>query len=125
MKVDRQALVGGLAALDLWFSMDHEDRILGYRAIMANIQDELKGVRHVRSRVVDVPNFWQVELHVSVDPKALGKTAGQVAAELDEGDPRIWVAFFGDDRIVIKANAIGEGDDRILGERLRDSLASS
>ena len=34
MKVDRQALAGGLAALDKWFSMDHEDRILGYRAIM-------------------------------------------------------------------------------------------
>jgi L-seryl-tRNA(Ser) seleniumtransferase len=125
MKVDRQALAGGLAALDRWFSMDHEDRILGYRAVMEAIQAPLEGVRHVESEVVDVPNFWQVELQVRLDSLALGKTAEQVATELDAGDPRVWVAFFGDDLILIKTNTMTEGDGRILGDRLRAVLTQS
>ncbi len=125
MKVDRQALAGGLAAFDSWFSMDHEDRILGYRAVMAAIQDALAGVPHVKSEVLNVPNFWQVELNVYLDSPALGKTAEQAAAELDAGDPRIWVAFFGDDRILIKTNTMTEEDGRILGDRLRAVLTRS
>ena len=122
MKVDRQALVGGLTALDLWFSMDHEERILGYREITANIQNQLKGVPHIKHRVVDVPNFWQVELHLTLDTEGLGKTAEQVASTLDAGDPRVWIAFLGEDKIVIKPNAIAAGDDHLMGEKLRDAL---
>ena len=122
MKIDRQALVGALTALDLWFSRDHEERILGYRESMANIQYQLKGVPHIQHKVVDVPNFWQVELHLTLDVEGLGKTAEQVASTLDAGDPRVWVAFLGEDTIVIKTNTIPAGDDKILGEKLKDAL---
>ena len=72
-----------------------------------------------------MPNFWQVELQVRLDSLALGKTAEQVATELDAGDPRVWVAFFGDDLILIKTNTMTEGDGRILGDRLRAVLTQS
>ena len=77
---------------------------------------------HVESEVVSVPNFWQVELHVRLDAPALGKTAEQVAEELDAGDPRVWVAFFGDEQLMMKTNTMSEEDGRILGDRLRAVL---
>lgn len=122
MKVDRQEVVGVLAALEDWFSMDHEERLSRYESKFAAITDKLAGIPGVASEVVDTVRYWRRELHVAIDTARFGRTAKQIAEELDQGNPRVWVAFFGDDRIVIKVNALNEGDEHILGQRLREAL---
>ena len=88
----------------------------------AAITDKLAGIPGVASEVVDTVRYWRRELHVAIDTARFGRTAKQIAEELDQGNPRVWVAFFGDDRIVIKVNALNEGDEHILGQRLREAL---
>jgi len=122
MKLDRQEIVGVAVALDLWFSMNHEDRILDYHRRMSDIQRGLAGVPNVSTKVVQNQRFYESSLLVVIDPKA-GKTAQQVADELDAGSPRVWVGVQGDDTIIINAHVFNEGDQRIIAERLRDALA--
>ena len=122
MKLDRQEIVGVAVALDLWFSMNHEDRILDYHRRMSDIQRGLAGVPNVSTNVVQNQRFYESSLLVVIDPKA-GKTAQQVADELDAGNPRVWVGVQGDDTIIINAHVFNEGDQHIIAERLRDALA--
>ena len=52
MKVDRQEIIGVVTAVDDWFTMNHEDRILSYERRFATIVDrvqEMPGVRTERS----------------------------------------------------------------------------
>ena len=122
MKLDRQEIVGVAVALDLWFSMNHEDRILDYHRRMSDIQRGLAGVPNVSTKVVQNQRFYESSLLVVIDPKA-GKTAQQVADELDAGNPRVWVGVQGDDTIIINAHVFNEGDQHIVAERLSDALA--
>ena len=122
MKLDRQEIVGVAVALDLWFSMNHEDRILDYHRRMSDIQRGLAGIPNISTNVVQNQRFYESSLLVVIDPKA-GKTAQQVAQELDAGNPRVWVGVQGDDTIIINAHVLNEGDQHIIAERLRDALA--
>ena len=129
MKLDRQEIVGVAVALDLWFSMNHEDRILDYHRLMSDIQRGLAGVPNVSTKVVQSQWFFESSLLVVIDPKA-GKTAQQVAQELNAGTPRVWVGVrsglyptLDDDTIIINAHLLNEGDQHIIAERLRDAIA--
>ena len=122
MKLDRQEIVGVAVALDLWFSMNHEDRILDYHRRMSDIQRGLAGIPNISTNVVQNQRFYESSLLVVIDPKA-GKTAQRVADELDAGNPRVWVGVQGDDTIIINAHVLNEGDQHIIAERLRDALA--
>ena len=129
MKLDRQEIVGVAVALDLWFSMNHDDRILDYHRLMSDIQRGLAGVPNVSTKVVQSQWFFESSLLVVIDPKA-GKTAQQVAQELNAGTPRVWVGVrsglcptLDDDTIIINAHLLNEGDQHIVAERLRDAIA--
>ena len=68
---------------------------------------------------------------------AFGKSAEDVARELDDGDPRIWVGLGGgdfqkglylhdpsipEDTFVVNAHALKPGEDEIVAERIEDVL---
>lgn len=134
MKLDRQEIIGVVAALDRWFSMNHEDRIQQYEDRMAVIQKELRGVPGLSSDLIShkrllgttrhEANYPGISLQVVFDPKAIGKTGQQVAAELDAGNPRIWLFVEGDDTLVINTHVLNEGEDKIIGERLHEVFSS-
>ena len=123
MKLDRQEIVGAAAALDAWFSMNHEDRLLEYDHRMSAIQQGLRGVSDVQTKVVQNERYFLSSLHVVFDPKVVGKTAQEIADELDAGNPRIWVYTEGDDTIVINVHVLNDGEEKIIADRLRSALA--
>ena len=125
MKLDRQEIVGVVAALDDWFTMNHEDRFMEYGRRMTLIEEGLRGLDSVRTRVVDNRRFWATTLHVDFDPGTVGMTAGQVAAELDAGNPRIWVYTEGDGTISLNVHTLNEGEEAIIGDRLRGLLSGT
>jgi L-seryl-tRNA(Ser) seleniumtransferase len=122
MKLDRQEIVGVVAAIDAWFSMNHEDRLLEHDRRMSAIRQTLAGVSNVRAAVVQEVRFWGSSLHVVIATDVLGKSARQVADELDAGSPRIWVRIEGDDTIIMRPRTLYEGEESIVGERLRRVL---
>ena len=52
----------------------------------------------------------------------MGKTAQDVADELDAGSPRIWVTVADDSTITVNSHALNEGENVIVAERLRAAL---
>ena len=124
MKVDRQEIIGVVTALEQWLTMNHEDRLLGYEEKIETLQRELRGAPHMKSAVmVRNKNFWGVTLNVTIDTDALGKDAGQVVMELDEGDPCILVNLEGDDILALNVHTLNEGEEYLIAERLNDLLS--
>ena len=123
MKLDREEVVGAVAALDRWFSMNHEDRFAEYERKASAIQAVLAGVSNATTEVVEHDRFFRQTLHVILSP-ALGKTAQQVADELDAGTPRIWVGVQGEDTITLNMHVLNDGEQDIVAARLRDALTT-
>ena len=122
-KLDRQEILGLIAAIDEWFTMDHEERFVGYGARFSVIEDGLRGVSSVRSMdTVSTPSYWGVGLDVSLDTAELGKSAPDVAAELLAGSPRVRLDAVGDDTLRVCVHNLSEGDEHIVAEQMRSAL---
>ena len=124
MKVDRQEIVGVATAVDDWFTMNHEDRILSYEHKFDTIVESVARVPGVKTERVEIPHYVPYMLHVIIDPAIVGKSSEDVRAAMDSGSPRIWVGTKGDDTITIVVNTMNEGDDAVLAERLADALTA-
>ena len=122
MKVDRQEIVGVVAALENWFFMNHEDRFLEYEGRFSAIRQGLRGLPAVRSEVVRNNRFFERTLNVVIDTQAAGKTAQQVADELDAGSPRIWVGVEGEDTVTLNVHTLNEGEEATIVDRLKRVL---
>ena len=121
MKIDRHEIISVVTAIEDWFTMDHEERILEYEARFANIDDALGDVDGVSTRRIEVPHYVPYMMLVDVDESVVGKTAEQVRVELDNGSPRIWVgAEDGSLRVVV--NCMSDEETAVVAERLREAL---
>ena len=121
MKIDRHEIIGVVTAIEDWFTMDHEERILEYEARFAVIDDALGDVDGVSTRRIEVPHYVPYMMLVDVDEPVVGKTAEQVRVELDNGSPRIWVgAEDGSLRVVV--NCMSDEETAVVAERLREAL---
>ena len=117
-KLDRISMVGTVAALEEWLTADHEDRVIEYRRRIAVVQDGLSGIAGVETRPSDDGNSVDVVLS-----EPIGKTAEQVVAELDEGEPRVKVGGAGD-TVNVAVFPLNPGDEDIVAERLAAVLGS-
>ncbi len=125
-KVDRQEIIGMVAALEEWLTIDHERRISGYERRLAAMGEELTGVPAVtETAVVRVDGYAGAALHVSFDPAVAGKDTGQAIAELNAGTPRVFMRSAGDAKLAIAAINLYEGDEVRLIERLADVLGGA
>ena len=121
MKIDRHEIIGVVTAIEDWFTMDHEERILEYEARFANIDDALGDVDGVSTRRIEVPHYVPYIMLIDVDESVVGKTAEQVRVKLDNGSPRIWVgAEDGSLRVVV--NCMSDEETAFVSERLRAAL---
>ena len=123
MKLDRQEVVALLAALDGWLSTDHEDRLGQAQHKMSVIQRRLEGIPHVEAKTVPQESYLGAVLHVVLAAGA-GKTAQQVADELDAGDPRIRVLVNSEDTLEIVPHPLKEGQESVVAERLANVLTT-
>jgi len=123
-KVDRQEIVGVVTAVDDWFTMNHEDRILSYERRFDTIVEGVARIPGVKTERVEVPHYVPYMLHVIIDRAVVGKSAEDVRAEMDSGSPRIWVGTKGDDTITVVVNTMNEGEHTVLAERLADVLTT-
>lgn len=125
MKIDRQEIIGLVAALDHWVSMDHETRLDGYRKIYATVQKALEGISAVQeAKIVTTGGYWVLDLHIVFDPDALGKDAKQIAEDLQNGTPRIRINTQRQNTLVIRANNLSEGDEQTVAEKIRSALSN-
>ena len=84
MKIDRHEIIGVVTAIEDWFTMDHEERILEYEARFAVIDDALRDVDGVSTRRIEIHHYVPYMMLVDVDESVVGKTAEQVRVELGQ-----------------------------------------
>ena len=123
MKADRQGIIGLVTALEEWISVDHEERMVQYGAKFSAIEQAVQRVSGVKeTKVVPISTFYGLVLHVVLDTDKLGKSADDVYNELLQGTPRIRLATVGDDTLTVNAHTLLDGEEQVVGERLRDIL---
>ena len=119
MKLDKQEVVGVVTAVERWLTINHEDRLLGYEERLESVRQELGTTSGVETGIEKVPQYYGSHLSVSVDPDVVGKTAQDIADELDAGSPRIWVSVVDERTLTVTSHALNEGEELIVAERIR------
>ncbi len=123
MKVDRQEVIAVYGALRAWLTMNHEDRIAEYEVRTERLRARLADIDGVALNELD--DSGPVEgLTVTVDAEATGQTGAEVVEKLRAGNPSIWVREHdSDNRFSIRMLTLGEGQEFIIADRLRQIFA--
>ena len=123
-KIDRQEMVGAVAAVKRWVTMNHEDRLEDAERKSQNIITLLKDVPGVKAELITnmmghQPFGVDLEFYVAVT----GMTAQDVVDKLKAGDPPIWTRVRpGEERIIIHVFGLNEGEEKVVGERIAELL---
>ena len=119
-KIDRQEMVGAVAAVRRWVTLNHEERLAQAEQQCSAIIAPLKGISGVSTERIDnVVGHMPYGLILRVDEAATGLSLQDVVDRLKAGDPPIWTRVRdGDDYIAIHVFGLSEGEDRIVGERI-------
>ena len=119
-KVDRQEMVGAVAAVRRWMTMNHEERLAETETKCRNMLDPLQGIPGVTVELLDnIIGHQPYGVTLEVDSSVTGISAHDVVDLLKAGDPPIWTRVReGDTGIVLHAFGLNEGEDNIVGQRI-------
>ena len=124
-KVDRQEVLGAVAAVKRWMSLNHEDRLADYeqrsRVILGWVAD-LAGVEAALIENVVGHNAFGVRIRA--DAAVTGVSLPEVVDRLKAGEPPIWTRVRpGEDWMDVHVFGLAPGQEAIVGERLMRELA--
>jgi L-seryl-tRNA(Ser) seleniumtransferase len=119
-KVDRQEMIGVVAAVRRWMTLNHEDRLADSEQKCRTIMAALGGIPGLKTELIaNVVGHHAYGLNLEVDPAAAGMTVVDVVARLKDGDPPVWTRVRdGENFITIHAFGLNAGEDKIVGERI-------
>tara|TARA_B110000014_G_scaffold96335_1_gene66156 strand:- start:496 stop:1644 length:1149 start_codon:yes stop_codon:yes gene_type:complete len=119
-KVDRQEMVGAVAAVRRWMTMNHEERLAETETKCRNMLNPLQGIPGVTVELLDnIIGHQPYGVTLEVDSSVTGISAHDVVDLLKAGDPPIWTRVReGDTGIVLHAFGLNEGEDKIVGQRI-------
>jgi L-seryl-tRNA(Ser) seleniumtransferase len=121
-KLDRQEIVGVVAAVREWMATDHEARLAGLEARLRTIARTVEGSPGVALEVVRGVGANPRLLRVRLDPATARLAAEQVAAALRAGTPAIAVGVEAD-ALLLHPGTLAPGQEEIVAARLRTLLA--
>ena len=124
MKVGKEEVIGLVAAVERYLSVDHEAERRELDARAARVLDVLAGVSVVSCRK-DVPEIANHVPHVLVEwtESKIGLTSQQAVEKLLAGDPPVAVSRGGDGQLRISMWMLHPGQDVIVAERLKSLFA--
>jgi L-seryl-tRNA(Ser) seleniumtransferase len=124
-KIDRQEIVGAVAAVRRWMTMNHEERLASIEQRSRVIARPLQGIPGVKAEIIDnIVGQQPYGVHVTIDSKVAGVTAQQVVDTLKAGDPPIWTRVAPDtaNDIFLHIFGLNEGEEKIVGERVAAAI---
>lgn len=128
-KLDRQVIVGTIAALREWLDMDHARRLVMYADRVDALRDGLIDIDEVSLEPICFTMGETYEpnpvnaLYVRLDPRS-GRSASAIAAALREGDPSIRT-IVEHDGLAIVVETLEDADIPVVVEALRSALATA
>ena len=119
-KIDRQEMVGAVAAVRRWVTLNHEERLADAERKTRTIIAHLQGIPGVGARFIDnAIGHMPYGLDLEVDEKITRISVFDVVDRLKAGDPPIWTRVReGESWITIHAFGMKEGEDTTVGERI-------
>ena len=119
-KVDRQEMVGAVAAVRHWMTMNHEERLAKAERQSQTVMAPLENIPGVDVQMLEnVMGHQPFGVRLDVDSTVHGLTAETVVRKLKEGDPPIWTRVReGEDYIIIHMFGLSDGEEKIVGERI-------
>jgi L-seryl-tRNA(Ser) seleniumtransferase len=122
MKVNKEEMLGLLAAIELYVAKDHAKELREFEKRAEAIRSSAAAVPGVTAEVF-VPEVANHVPHVRItwDAAAKGITAGDVVKALKDGEPSIGTRSEGP-AVVVGVWMMQPGDDKIVARRLRQVL---
>lgn len=126
MKVGKEEIAGLVAAFERFLDRDFAADLARWEASVATILDAIRGVPGIQAeRAFDNPE--DAEMHPVAVPRVWielrdAARRKRALAELESGNPAISVRRVGRTTLVIAPDSLREGEDAIVGARLREAL---
>ena len=119
-KVDRQEMIGAVAAVRHWMTMNHEDRLADSERRTRAILGAVAGIPGLRAELIDnVIGHQPYGLKLWVDPAVAGFDIYDLRDRLKDGDPPVWTRVRDeDDFIAIHMFGLNPGEEITVGERI-------
>ncbi|PYQ90729.1 MAG: selenocysteine synthase [Acidobacteria bacterium] len=124
MKVNKEEMVGMLAALELYLAKDHAAEQREFEARAEAIRSGVAAVPGIKAEIF-VPEVANHVPHVRIswDGAAKGMTAADAVDKLRAGEPSIGTRSEGD-AVVIGVWMMRPGEEKIVARRLREVLTA-
>lgn len=119
-KVDRQEMVGAVAAVRRWMTMNHEERLADTESKCRNMMAPLRGIAGVTVHLSDnIIGHQPYGVTLEIDAAVTGISSHEVVDRLKQGDPPIWTRVReGDTGIILHAFGLNDGEDVVVGSRI-------
>lgn len=125
MKVGKEEIIGLIAALERYLKVDHEAEFRELDARVSDITKVLSGIRGVKTERF-VPEIANHLPHLVVDwDSPVTLSSQDVAASLQNGQPRIEVSQRSPRGLTISVWMLRPGEHKIVAQRLREVLSGS
>lgn len=124
MKVEKEEIMGMLAAVEVFASRGMEADYRRWRSYLQTISDQVTRVPGVSTRMQDPAGISPFPtMVVEWDPERTGITAGEVYDRLLSGQPRIMSHANGEGHsFLVRPPSIREGDAVLAGRRIAEVL---
>ena len=124
-KMDRQEMVGVVAAVKRWFSINHEERLAAAERMSGELMAPLRGVPGVDVKLItNIIGHQPFGVRLKLDPAVTGKTYEELVAALKDGEPSIWTRVVdGADNITLHMFGLDEGQPELVGEAIKKVVA--
>ena len=122
-KVNKEEIVGMVAALELYLNRDHKADWNEWERRCGQIAKEVKKVNTVKTEMF-VPELANMVPHLRVmwNHTKLGVTPEQVHERMSVGEPNIELRPGAEEDITVGVWMMQDGDDKSVGRRLREEL---
>ena len=119
-KVDRQEMIGAVAAVRRWFTMDHETRLAEVEQRSQAILRHISGIPGLKAELMDnIIGHQPFGVHLEVDADVAGFSAQELVDRLKAGDPPIWTRVReGEEHIDLHIFGLFEGEEEVVGQRI-------
>jgi L-seryl-tRNA(Ser) seleniumtransferase len=119
-KIDRQEIMGVVAAVRRWMTLNHEERLGVAETQSQAIIAPLKGIPGVTAELnTNIKAHQPFGVFISLDPDVVGFTNEDLVEKLRDGDPPIWTRVpEGESRLTLHVFGLGEGEAELVGNAI-------
>jgi len=121
-KVDRQEMVGAVAAVKRWVTLNHEERLADIEEKCRNMMTPLQNIPGVTVTLSDNPIGHQpYGVTLELDERITGISCYQLVDRLKQGNPPIWTRVReGEHFIILHAFGLAESEDIAVGRGIAE-----